>query len=413
VVGQNHLVGRGGPLRTIVESRQLSSMILWGPAGTGKTTLARIIASSAGYASESLSAVSGGVKDVREILARARERLGGRDERTVLFIDEVHRFNKAQQDLLLPATESGEIVLIGATTENPYFEVNAALMSRSTLWRLNPLSEADISVLCERGAQVRGAVVSEEVLAALAASADGDARAALTTLDTAIILARSNDTGGAPTLTFEHVAQARDGRLYHQSRDTHYDQVSAFIKSVRGSDPDAALYWLVTLLESGESARFLARRLVILASEDVGLADPMGIVIAESCARAVEFVGLPEARLTLAHATLALSLAPKSNSVTRALGAATSAVQAGGTREVPDHLRDSHYSGARTMGFGAGYAYPHDYSGGWVQQDYLPDALLGTRFYESSDNGRESMTASQWRERTSGASSRDEAPPVE
>ncbi len=387
-------------------------MILWGPAGTGKTTLARIIASSAGYASESLSAVSGGVKDVREILARARERLGEHAERTVLFIDEVHRFNKAQQDLLLPATESGEIVLIGATTENPYFEVNAALMSRSTLWRLSPLSEADISVLCERGAQVRGAQVSEEVLAAITSSAEGDARAALTTLDTAITLARSSDVGATTTLTFEHVAQARDGRLYHQSRDTHYDQVSAFIKSVRGSDPDAALYWLVTLLESGESARFLARRLVILASEDVGLADPMGIVIAQSCARAVEFVGLPEARLTLAHATLALSLAPKSNSVTRALGAATSAVQAGGTREVPDHLRDAHYSGARSMGFGTDYSYPHDYRGGWVQQDYLPEDLVGTRFYEPSENGREAMTASLWRERTSGSSSND-APPVE
>jgi putative ATPase len=387
-------------------------MILWGPAGTGKTTLARIVASSAGYASESLSAVSGGVKDVREVLGRARGRLGERGERTVLFIDEVHRFNKAQQDLLLPATESGEIVLIGATTENPYFEVNAALMSRSTLWRLNPLSEEDIAILCQRGAQLRAVAISDEVMAAITASADGDARAALTTLDTAIILARSEGVG-EPLVTLEHVAQARDSRLYHQSRDTHYDQVSALIKSVRGSDPDAALFWLVTLLESGESARFLARRLVILASEDVGLADPTGILIAEACARAVEFVGLPEARLTLAHATLALALAPKSNSVTRALGAATAAVQSGGSLEVPAHLRDAHYAGARSMGFGTEYAYPHDYEGGWVAQSYLPDALIGVQFYDPSGYGRERDIAHAWRLRTSGTTSKESGPPVE
>ncbi len=405
-------MGPEGPLRRFVEARQLTSMILWGPAGTGKTTLARIVASSAGYSSESLSAVNGGVKDVREALSRARERLGERGQRTVLFIDEVHRFNKAQQDLLLPATETGEIVLIGATTENPYFEVNAALMSRSTLWRLRSLGEDDIAVLARRGAQLRGVALGDEVLAAITASADGDARAALTTLDTAIILARAKNND-APVVTTGDVALARDGRLYHQSRDTHYDQVSALIKSVRGSDPDAALYWLVTLLESGESARFLARRLVILASEDVGLADPTGILVAESCARAVEFVGLPEARLTLAHATLALALAPKSNSVTRALGAATAAVQAGGLVEVPDHLRDAHYSGAGEMGFGHGYAYPHDYPGGWVDQSYLPAPLVGSHFYEPSAYGRERATTESWRDRTSPSSPDAAEPPVE
>jgi len=405
-------VGPEGPLRRFVEARQLTSMILWGPAGTGKTTLARIVASSAGYASESLSAVNGGVKDVREALARARERLGERGQRTVLFIDEVHRFNKAQQDLLLPATESGEIVLIGATTENPYFEVNAALMSRSTLWRVRSLGEDDIAVLLRRGGALRGVELSDEVLAAITSSADGDARAALTTLDTAIILARAKSED-ATVVTATEVAMARDGRLYHQSRDTHYDQVSALIKSVRGSDPDAALYWLVTLLESGESARFLARRLVILASEDVGLADPTGILIAESCARAVEFVGLPEARLTLAHATLALALAPKSNSVTRALGAATAAVQAGGLVEVPDHLRDSHYSSAASMGFGEGYAYPHDYPGGWVDQTYLPASLVGTHFYEPSDHGREDATARNWHARKGAPGPARVEPPVE
>jgi putative ATPase len=381
-----------------VDAKQLTSMILWGPAGTGKTTLARIMASSAGYASESLSAANGGVKEVRDALARAHERLGEQGQRTVLFIDEVHRFNKSQQDLLLPATETGEIVLIGATTENPYFEVNAALMSRSTLWRLHALSEVDLALLVQRGMQLRDATASPDAVEAITSSADGDARVALTTLDTAIILARA-EGGDAATVEVAHVAQARDGRLYHQSRDTHYDQVSALIKSVRGSDPDAALYWLVTLLESGESARFLARRLVILASEDVGLADPMGLLVAEAAARAVEFVGLPEARLTLAHATVTLALLPKSNSITRALGAVTRAVQSGALADVPDHLRDAHYRSANELGFGLTYDYPHDFAGGWVDQQYLPDSLVGSEFFDPSAYGRERALVEQWRAR--------------
>jgi len=413
IVGQDHLVGPEAPLRRFVDAKRLTSMILWGPAGTGKTTLARILASSAGYATESLSAVSGGVKDVREALARARQLMGERGQHTVLFIDEVHRFNKAQQDLLLPATETGEIVLIGATTENPYFEVNAALMSRSTLWRLHTLSNADLTELVRRGMALRGATVSAEAMEAITSSADGDARAALTTLDTAIILAHAQGEDDA-IVEVTHVAQARDGRLYHQSRDTHYDQVSALIKSVRGSDPDAALYWLVTLLESGESARFLARRLVILASEDVGLADPTALLVAEAAARAVEFVGLPEARLTLAHATLTLALAPKSNSVTRALGAVTRAVQAGGQADVPDHLRDAHYRGAGEMGFGRSYDYPHDFAGGWVDQQYLPDSLVGSQFFDPSNFGRESDVVQRWRAMRAGASDPgSEGPTVE
>jgi putative ATPase len=411
-VGQDHLVGPAGPLRRFVQARQLTSMILWGPAGSGKTTLARILASSAGYEMESLSAVSGGVKDVRDALARARARLGERGERTVLFIDEVHRFNKAQQDLLLPATEQGEVVLIGATTENPYFEVNAALMSRTTLWRLRPLSVSELAELCRRGAALRGVELTGEALEAITASADGDARVALTTLDTAVVLAAASPE--APErVGIDEVAQARDGRLYHQSRDSHYDQVSALIKSIRGSDPDAALYWLVTLLESGESARFLARRLVILASEDVGLASASGLLVAESAARAVEFVGLPEARLTLAHAALTLSLLPKSNSVTRALGAATLAVQAGGEVEVPDHLRGSNYRGAQSQGFGTGYRYPHDADEGWVDQQYLPDGLVGTTFFEGSGHGEESALVEQWRRRRTPSNSPKSTPPVE
>ncbi len=411
-MGQSHLIGPTGPLRRFVEARQLTSMILWGPAGTGKTTLARILANSAGYATENLSAVSAGVKDVRDVLTRARERLGEQGQRTVLFIDEVHRFNKAQQDLLLPATETGQVVLIGATTENPYFEVNAALLSRVALWRLRSLSDADLATLVQRGASLRAAKVTDEAMELLCAHGDGDARSSLTTLDTAIILARAEGNAGAEVTT-AHVAQARDGRVYHQSRDTHYDQVSALIKSVRGSDPDAALYWLVTLLESGESARFLARRLVILASEDVGLADSPSLVLAEAAARAVEFVGLPEARLTLAHVTVALALAPKSNSITRALGMVTQAVQAGGLVEVPDHLRDSHYQGAAREGFGVDYRYPHEYADGWVAQEYLPEALVGQEFFSPSANGNEPATVAKWRSRQRGEDQNNTGSPVE
>ncbi len=397
LVGQEHLVGPEGPLRRLVEAANLTTMILWGPAGTGKTTLARILATSAGYATESLSAVSSGVKDVREALARAEQRLGEHDQRTVLFIDEVHRFNKSQQDLLLPATETGQVVLIGATPENPYFEVNAALMSRATLWRLHPLRAEDLAVLVQRGLELRAASISDAALEAICATANGDARAALTTLDTAIVLAHAND---AAVVEVTHVAQARDGRLYHQSSDSHYDQVSALIKSIRGSDPDAALYWLVTLLESGESARFLARRLVILASEDVGLADSMGLVLAEACARAVELVGLPEARLNLAHAAVALSLMPKSNSGTRALDSATRAVSEDGLGEVPEHLRDAHYRGAADLGFGTDYRYPHDFDDAWVAQRYLPDSQSGRTYFDHTNHGREAPLVEQWRKRT-------------
>ena len=391
-------MGKGAPLRRFVEAKQLSSMILWGPAGTGKTTLARILSSSAGYATENLSAVTSGVKDVREALVRAHARLGDHDQRTVLFIDEVHRFNKSQQDLLLPATETGQVVLIGATTENPYFEVNAALMSRSTLWRLRSLTGEDLTTLVRRGLELRGATITDAALEAVTSSADGDARVALTTLDTAIILAKYDDHA-SELVDVRHVAQARDGRLYRQSRDTHFDQISAFIKSVRGSDPDAALYWLVTMLEAGESPRFLARRLVILASEDIGLADPMGLILADAAARTVEFIGLPEGRLTLAHTTITLALMAKSNSVTKALGAATRAVQSGELTDVPDHLRGSNYRGADEQGFGTDYHYPHDFAGGWVSQQYLPDSLVGTAFYDPTDYGREQALVAQWRSR--------------
>lgn len=396
VVGQEHLVGPNGSLRRFVEVKQLTSMILWGPAGTGKTTLARILAGSAGYVTETLSAVSSGVKDVREAIERARTRLGERGERTVLFIDEVHRFNKSQQDLLLPVTESGEIVLIGATTENPFFEVNAALMSRTSLWRLHPLTRDHLKTLVDRGVALREVSIDEAAMDALANSADGDARSALTTLDTAIILAKANHRSN---VSLDDVANARDGRLMHQSSDSHYDQISAFIKSIRGSDPDAALFWMVALLDSGETPRFIARRLVIAASEDIGLADPTALLVAEACARAVEFIGLPECRLTLAHATLTLALAPKSNSATDGLARAVKAVSEGGALEVPEHLRDSHYPGAKKLGSGTGYLYPHDFPNHWVEQRYLPEGVAEGEIFNPGSEGREGPSVEQWRKR--------------
>jgi len=396
VVGQDHLVGPDGPLRRMVLGGRLTSMILWGPAGTGKTSLARLLAQTAGYHAESLSAVSAGVKEVRDVLERARRRLGESGALTVLFIDEVHRFNKSQQDLLLPATEAGEIVLIGATTENPYFEVNAALMSRTTLWRLAPLGQSALETLALRGAALRGVTLEGDALEALIGSADGDARSLLTTLDTAVILSDSD----TKVVKRTDIANARDGRIMHQSRDTHYDQVSAFIKSVRGSDPDAAVYWLLAMLEAGESARFLARRLVILASEDIGLANNQALVLAESCARAVEFVGLPEARFALVHTTLALALSPKSNSTTTALMRGLAAVAEGGG-EVPAHLRDAHYQAAGSIGSGVGYLYPHDFDHHWVPQQYLPASMQGRTLYEPVLEGGEARLVEEWRRRTS------------
>ena len=404
VVGQDHLVGTNGPLRQLAQSQSLKSLILWGPAGTGKTTMARLVAEAADLHFVTLSAVSSGVKDVREVIEQSRQRLAEQGARTCLFIDEVHRFNKSQQDLLLPVTESGEVVLIGATTENPYFEVNAALLSRTTLWRLKPHTRESLTVLVMRGLTARGASINDDALDVLVQSAEGDGRGVLTTLDVALVFASSHGN----IVTIEDIGSARDGRIIHQSQDTHYDQVSAFIKSIRGSDPDAALFWLVTLLEAGESARFLARRLVILASEDIGIADGNALLTAESAARAVEFVGLPEARLTLAHATIRLALSPKSNSVTSALGAVTSAIRAGATTEVPVHLRDGHYRGAVDLGHSVGYAYPHDFPGNWVEQRYLPDGVEGGYFQPSSQPS-ERRLLENWRSIQEGI----QVPPVE
>ena len=390
VVGQAHLVGPGGALRVLAEGDRLTSVILWGPPGSGKTTLATLLAEASSLHLERLSAVTAGVKDVREVIEGARRRLGESGRRTVLFLDEVHRFNRSQQDLLLPSVEEGLLTLLGATTENPYFEVNAPLLSRSTLWRLEALGPDELTTLVTRGLESEGATASDEAVAMLVASADGDARALLTTLEVAVTIALARNGG---VLDESCVSDARDGRVLHQGADEHYDQASALIKSIRGSDPDAGLYWMVRLLEAGESPRFVARRLVILASEDVGMADPLSLVVAEAAARAVEFIGLPEAQLTLAQAVVHLASAPKSNSVTTALAAARAAVQSGPMATVPAHLRDAHYAGAKALGHGTGYRYPHDQPSGWVAQRYLPDELGDITFYEASGHGRE---ASAW-----------------
>jgi putative ATPase len=383
VVGQRHLVAQGAPLRALVESDRVTSAILWGPPGSGKTTLALAIAASSSKEFVTLSAVNAGVGDVRQAISDARDRLGEQGTGTILFIDEVHRFNRGQQDALLPAVEAGLVVFIGATTENPYFSVNSPLLSRSTLWRLNPLDDKDVRELLERGLAVEGASADEEALDELVTVADGDARAALGTLEIAIAIA----AGGA--IDHSHVERARAGRLFHHGRDDHYDMVSALIKSVRGSDPDAGLYWLARLLEAGSDPRFIARRLVILASEDVGLADPMGLVVASAAANAVELVGLPEAQLNLAEAVVYLAVTDKSNRVTAALGRALEDVRRGARADVPEHLRDAHYRGAEALGHGEGYVYPHDHDRGWVEQSYRPPEFDDHVYYEPSSNGTE------------------------
>ena len=392
VVGQEHLVGPAAPLRLLAESDRVTSSILWGPAGTGKTTLAHLLADTTAKHLTTLSATAAGVKDVREALAAAERRLGEQGQGTMLFIDEVHRFSKSQQDVLLPAVEDGLVVLIGATTENPFFEVNPPLLSRTSLWRLHALTADNLRTLVRRGLEVEGAEAEADAVDAVVAACEGDARAALTTVETAVALARAGAGAGAEArvvLTMDDMARARDGRLFHQGADEHYDQISALIKSVRGSDPDAGLYWMARMLEAGEDPRFLARRMVILASEDIGLADPQALLVAEAAARAVEYVGLPEAALNLAEAVIYLARAPKSNAVVVALGRAQADVRAAVGQEVPAHLRDAHYKGASSLGHGEGYVYPHDDPSGVVDQQYRPDALEGRVYYEPSPHGAE------------------------
>ena len=404
VVGQEHLLGPGRPLRSLIEADRLSSVVLWGPPGTGKTTVAQLIAAHTAKAYEQLSAVSATVKDVREVLERARSRLGEQGVGTILFLDEVHRFNKAQQDALLPAVESGLIILVGATTENPFFELNPPLLSRSTLFRLEPLGTGALESLVARGLDAEGATATGDAVGLLVDRAGGDGRHALTSLEVAVALAAGRSAPGeVPCVGVADVEDALGTKALRYGRDEHFDVVSAFIKSIRGSDPDAALHWLARMLEAGEDARFIARRLVILASEDVGMADSQALVVADAAARAVDFVGLPEAQLNLAHATVHLACAPKSNSVTVAIGEARADVRDSLMGEVPSHLRDAHYQGAARLGHGEGYEYPHDDPRGWVPAQYLPDELEGRRYWRPGVHGHEPRIAESLWARRQGA----------
>jgi putative ATPase len=374
IVGQPHLLGPGTPLRALIEADRLTSIILWGPPGTGKTTLAMVVASRTNRHFVSLSAVTAGVRDVREVIEAARSELAEQGRGTILFLDEVHRFNKSQQDALLPAVEAGIVTLIGATTENPFFEVNAPLISRSTIFRLEPLTDSDLVVVVERALDAEQITATSEALAHLVDMAEGDARAALTTVELALALASSD---GRTEVTLQDVERARQARVLRYGEDDHYDVISAFIKSIRGSDPDAGLYWLARMLEAGEDARFIARRLVILASEDVGMADSMGLVVADAAARAVEFVGLPEAALNLAHAVIHLATAPKSNSATAALSRARDDVRNRQAGPVPASLRSIHPYQRNKLKEGGGYQYPHNDPSGFVLEEYRPPEVAG------------------------------------
>jgi len=390
-VGQTHLVGPGRALSKLIDRGALPSLILWGPAGTGKTTLAHLLADAVGAHVVQLSAVNSGVADARKVMDGARGGLF----KTVLFVDEVHRWSKAQQDVLLPSVEDGTITLIGATTENPYFSLNTPLLSRCLLMRLEPLSPDDLSGLVrraladeERGLGAMHIAIADDALEHLVTIAGGDARIALTGLEAAALAAQA---AGEGTITLELAADAmqRKAVVYDRQGDAHYDVISAFIKSIRGSDADAALFWLARMIEAGEDPRFIARRLIVHASEDVGMADSRALLVAVAAAQAVEHVGLPEARINLAHATIYLARAPKSNSVITAIGAAQE--DAVSADPVPTHLRDASYPGAKHLGHGKGYVYPHGAPGHWAAQEYRPVRYEGTRYYEPSGMGEETQ----------------------
>ncbi|GII95313.1 replication-associated recombination protein A [Sinosporangium siamense] len=397
VLGQRHLLGPGTPLRRLVEGDAPMSLFLWGPPGTGKTTLAYVVAGATKRRFVEVSAVSAGVKEVRAAIDGARRELGMTGRQTVLFVDEVHRFNKAQQDALLPAVENRWVTFIGATTENPFFSVISPLLSRSLLLTLEPLAEADVRAVLDRATTDPRGLAGKVRLAPEAADhlvrlAGGDARRSLTYLEAAALLVPEGE------ITVETVEKAVDSAAvrYDRQGDQHYDVVSAFIKSMRGSDVDASLHYLARMVEAGEDPRFIARRIVIFASEDVGMADPTALQVAVAAARAVEFIGLPEGRLNLAQAVIHCALAPKSNAVIKAIDAAAADVRRGLIGQVPPHLRDAHYAGAADLGHGKAYKYPHDAEHGLVRQDYAPEEVRGRRYYEPTRHGAEAPVADRW-----------------
>ena len=401
VVGQDQLLGPGAAFRAMVESGSPVSMILWGPPGSGKTTLARLVAAVSSARFEQLSATSAGVKDVREVLAAAQQRIDERRGRTVLFLDEIHRFTKAQQDALLPGVEEGTITLIGATTENPFFEVNSPLVSRATVFRTEALGPDDIAELLHRAVAdpmrgLGGIAVADDALSTLADRSGGDARLGLNALEVAAAIAAGHDRDRIELADVEEALQRRIIR-YDKTGDRHYDVISAFIKSLRGSDPDAALYWLHTMILAGEDPKFIARRMVILASEDVGLADPRALAIASDAFRVVEVVGLPEAAFALSQAAIYLAAAPKSDSVKEAMVAARELVERTAGAEVPDHLRSASFEGERAFGYGVGYDYPHRHPESLVEQQYLPDEAAGAVLYRPKPIGAEADLAGRLR----------------
>ena len=396
IVGQKHILGKDKLLYRAIRADKLSSLIFYGPPGTGKTTIARVIANTTKADFTQLNATVAGKKDMEAVVNRAKDNLGMYGRKTILFVDEIHRFNKGQQDYLLPFVEDGTVILIGATTENPYFEVNGALLSRSVIFELKALEKSDILELIhraltdkERGMGAYQAEITDEAADFLADIAGGDARSALNAIELGVLTTEPSGDGRIH-LTLEVMSECIQKRTvrYDKTGDNHYDTISAFIKSMRGSDPDAAVYYLAKMIYAGEDERFIARRIMICASEDVGNADPMALTVAVSAAQAVERIGFPEAQIILAQAASYVACAPKSNSAVNAIFAAMESVKTKRT-SVPPHLQDAHYPGAGKLGHGTGYKYSHDYPNHYVEQQYLPDEVLGEKFYELSDNGYE------------------------
>ena len=405
VVGQQHIVGKDKLLYRAIKADKLSSIIFYGPPGTGKTTLAKVIANTTSAEFMQINATSAGKKDMEEVITQAKNHQGMYGKKTILFIDEIHRFNKGQQDYLLPFVEDGTIILIGATTENPYFEVNGALLSRSVIFELKKLSQEDIKELLlravndeKKGLGSYHARIDEDALEFLSDVANGDARAALTAIELGV-LTTERSADGIIHITLDVASECIQKRVisYDKTGDNHYDTVSAFIKSMRGSDPDAAVYYLARMLYAGEDVKFIARRIMILASEDIGNADPMALVVAASAAQAVERVGMPEAQIILSQAVTYMASAPKSNASCNAIFAAMDVVKHTKTPPVPVHLQDAHYKAAGKLGHGVGYKYAHDYPNHYVEQQYLPDGLAGQRFYEPTENGHEAVIREYFR----------------